>query len=54
MGRGNAPPNDMLFDDALEKCLAQVSSKKAKSTHRRELYQSRSRHFFYFFIDARH
>ena len=44
---GNAPPNDMLFDDALDKYLAQVSSKKAQSTHRRELYQSRSLHFFY-------
>jgi len=44
---GNAPPNDMLFDDALEKYLAETSSKKAKSTHRRELYQSKSLHFFY-------
>jgi len=44
---GNAPPNDMLFDDALEKYLAEVSSKKAKSTHRRELYQSRSLHYFF-------
>ncbi len=44
---GNAPPRDMLFDDALEKYLAEVSSKKAKSTHRRELYQSRSLHYFF-------
>ncbi len=44
---GNAPPNDMLFDDALEKYLAEVSSKKAKSTHLRELYQSRSLHYFF-------
>lgn len=44
---GNAPSNDMLFDDALEKYLAEVSSKKAKSTHRRELYQSRSLHYFF-------
>ena len=44
---GNAPPKDMLFDDALEKYLAEVSSQKAKSTHRRELYQSRSLHYFF-------
>ena len=44
---GNAPPDDMLFDDALEKYLAEVSSKKAKSTHLRELYQSRSLHYFF-------
>ncbi len=30
---GNAPSNDELFDDALEKYLPEVSSKKAKSTH---------------------
>jgi len=44
---GNAPPNDMLFDDALKKYLAETSSKKAASTHRRELYQSRSLHYFF-------
>ncbi len=44
---GNSPQNDMLFDDALEKYLAETSSKKAKSTHRRELYQSRSLHYFF-------
>lgn len=44
---GDVPPNDMLFDDALEKYLAEVSSKKARSTHRRELYQSKSLHYFY-------
>ena len=44
---GNAPPNDMLFDDALAKYLAETSTKKAKSTHRRELYQSRSLHYFF-------
>jgi len=44
---GNAPPNDMLFDDALKKYLAETSSKKAVSTHRRELYQSRSLHYFF-------
>ena len=44
---GNTSPNDMLFDNALEKDLAEVSSKKAKSTHRRELYQSRSLHYFF-------
>jgi integrase len=43
---GNTPPNDMLFDDALNKYLAETSSKKAESTHRRELYQSRSLHYF--------
>ena len=43
---GNAPPNDMLFEDALDKYLAETSSKKAKSTHWRELYQSRSLHCF--------
>lgn len=43
---GNAPQNDMLFDDALNKYLAETSSKKAGSTHRRELYQSRSLHYF--------
>ena len=43
---GNAPPDDMLFDDALEKYLAETSSKKAKSTHRRELYQAKSLEFF--------
>lgn len=44
---GNAPPADMLFDDALEKYLAEISSKKAKSTHRREIYQSKSLHYFF-------
>ncbi len=44
---GNAPPDDMLFDDALEKYLVEVSNQKAKSTHRRELYQSRSLHYFF-------
>ena len=43
---GNAPPDDMLFDDALEKYLAETSSRKAKSTHRRELYQSKSLLYF--------
>lgn len=43
---GNAPQNDMLFDDALEKYLAETSSQKAKSTHRRELYQSKSLRYF--------
>lgn len=43
---GSAPPNDMLFDDALEKYLAETSSRKAKSTHRRELYQAKSLQFF--------
>lgn len=44
---GNAPPDNMLFDDALNKYLAETSSKKAESTHRRELYQSRSLHYFF-------
>lgn len=44
---GDAPPNDMLFDDALAKYLDETSSDKAKSTHRRELYQSRSLHYFF-------
>jgi integrase len=43
---GSAPPDDMLFDDALEKYLAETSSRKAKSTHRRELYQAKSLEFF--------
>jgi hypothetical protein len=43
---GNAPHNDMLFDDALEKYLAETSSRKAKSTHRREFYQSKSLQYF--------
>ena len=43
---GNSPPDDMLFDDALKKYLAETSSKKAESTHRRELYQAKSLEFF--------
>ena len=31
----------MLFDDALDRYMAEVSSQKAKSTHRRKLYQAR-------------
>jgi len=37
---GNAPFGDMLVDDALEKYLNEVSSKKAPSTHKREHYQA--------------
>jgi len=44
---GNAPPDDMLFDDAWEKYLAEVSSKKAPSTHRRELAQDRPLQYFH-------
>lgn len=43
----NAPPNDIFFDDALKKYLAETSSKKAAFTHRRELCQSRSLHYFF-------
>lgn len=43
---GNAPAGDMLFEDALTRYLAEVSSQKAKSTHRREIYQARSLVFF--------
>jgi integrase len=44
---GNAPPNDMLFDDAWQKYLAEVSSKKAPSTHRRELAQDKPLQYFH-------
>jgi len=43
---GDTPPDDMLFDDALERYLAETSSRKAKSTHRRELYQAKSLQYF--------
>jgi len=37
---GNAPPGDMLFDDALDRYMDEVSAKKAKSTHAREHRQA--------------
>ena len=43
---GNVPPNDMPFEDALEKYLSEISNKKAPSTHRRELHQSKSFRYF--------
>ena len=43
---GKVSPNDLLFEDALEKYLTETSIHKAQSTHRRELYQSRSLKFF--------
>ena len=43
---GDIPPRDMLFEEALQKYLTEISSRKAPSTHRRELYQARSLKFF--------
>jgi integrase len=37
---GNAPPGDMLFDDALDRYMDEVSAKKARSTHEREHRQA--------------
>ena len=39
-------PSEILFEDALAKYLAEVSPKKASSTHRREIHQSKSLKFF--------
>jgi len=39
-------PNAMWFEDALAKYLMEVSAKKAPSTHRREIHQSKSLEFF--------
>ncbi|MBU0944298.1 MAG: site-specific integrase [Proteobacteria bacterium] len=44
---GNAPPDDMLFDDAWAKYLAEVSARKAPSTHRRELAQDKPLQYFH-------
>jgi integrase len=43
---GNVSPKDMSFENALEKYLAEISTKKAPSTHRREFHQSKSFRFF--------
>lgn len=39
-------PSEIRFEDALAKYLAEVSPKKASSTHRREIHQSKSLNFF--------
>lgn len=43
---GNISPKDMSFENALEKYLAEISTKKAPSTHHREFHQSKSFRFF--------